>query len=288
MNLFKKVTDYKSDFTTFPRTFEGYKWYKPILILILGIIFYLIVFSIFDLIVYYFNSIPNMIFPNASQSEMEFIASSLAIILLIPSIYIPSRLLGERPFSSYLSSYKNWRWKVFLKTFLITLLVFGVINIAQILINGIPIDPNFTIMAFIVGIVITPFQCFAEEYLCRGFLMQSVGSWFKIPIIAIILQALIFTVLHDYNFIGLIDIFVTGFIFGLIAWYTKGLEVSTAIHTINNIVVFLCFSFGFAVETTEILIMDIVVSISTLLISVALIYLIDKKYNWIGLKKEED
>ena len=39
MNLFNKVTDYKSDFTTYARQFKGYRWYKPILVLILTFIF---------------------------------------------------------------------------------------------------------------------------------------------------------------------------------------------------------------------------------------------------------
>ena len=76
-------------------------------------------------------------------------------------------------------------------------------------------------------------------FVFRGFLMQTFGSWFRIPIIAIIIQALVFTSLHQYDIVGLTSILISGLLFGLIAWYTRGLEISTALHTANNLAAFL-------------------------------------------------
>ena len=282
MNLFKKVEDYASDFTTYPRTFEGYRWYKPLIIGALAIILYLVLCLGIITAVSMYN--PDIFYSSTNPSDFDSMAilTSIIIVLMVPSIYIPSRLLRERPFSSYLSSLGGWKWSVFIKSAAISILVFTLITILQILIDGAHGESSFTILTFILCIIITPFQCFAEEYLCRGFLMQTFGSWFKIPVIAIILQALIFTLLHQYNAIGLAEIFVSGFIFGFVTWYSKGLEVSSAIHTINNIFAFSLTGFGYAVATTEVSLIDFSVNVMTLAIILILILFADKKYDWFG------
>lgn len=291
MNLFKKIENYESDFTTFPRTFEGYRWYKPIIIAILGVILYFI-FLLLMLFV-----VPAMGGLNIESIAVSFssdaismdnwagILGSLMVVMIIPSIYIPSRLLRERPFSSYLSI-GGWNWGIFFKSAAIALVVYLLINLIQVLVDGTTVDIHFTAVTLILCIVITPFQCFAEEYLCRGFVMQALGSWFKVPIIAIVLQALLFMILHEYNAYGLISVLVTGLAFGFIAWYTKGLEITTALHSINNIVTFLIFGFGLANPTTQITPADLIVSFAVLFVSIGLIFLIDRKYGWIGLKRD--
>lgn len=40
----------KNEFITFPTTFENYKWYKPILVFIIGVIIYIILSVILTLI----------------------------------------------------------------------------------------------------------------------------------------------------------------------------------------------------------------------------------------------
>ena len=45
--------------------------------------------------------------------------------------------------------------------------------------------PNtVTLTFFVICLILIPLQCIAEEYLLRGFLMQTIGSWFKIPVLA--------------------------------------------------------------------------------------------------------
>ncbi|WP_407377418.1 CPBP family intramembrane glutamic endopeptidase [Methanobrevibacter sp.] len=70
--------------------------------------------------------------------------------------------------------------------------------------------------------------------------MQAFGSWFKIPIVAIILQAILFGIIHvQYNIMGMICILTSGIIYGFVTWYTKGLEVSSALHAVNNFTAFI-------------------------------------------------
>lgn len=287
MKLFRKVNDFASDFTTYPKSFEGYKWYKPIFVGVLSVIIYIILSLLFEVIIlktFNFDIAVSDVASSLSFDNPVGILTSLIIVLLIPSIFISSKILHERPFSSYLSI-RGWSWEIFFKASALTLLVYILIMIFQIFVLGLKFNNHFTIITFFLCLIITPFQCFAEEYLFRGFLMQAFGSWFKIPIIAIIIQTVIFTLLHEYNVTGLICIFITGLVLGLIAWYSQGLEVSSAIHSINNIISFCMVGFGFEAASIEISLLDMVFGLACLFISVGLIFLIDKKYDWIGLNK---
>ena len=287
MDLFKKVDDFKSDFTTYPLTFKGYKWYKPLITSVLAIILYLLFIFVSVMLLSTATDPHQLIYSSSPDFDITGAVTSLMIVLIIPSIYIPSRLLHERPFSSYLSL-NGWGWSIFIKSAAIALLVFSIISIIQILIDGKQGESTFTPLLFLLCIIITPFQCFSEEFLCRGFLMQTFGSWFKIPILGIIIQAAIFTVLHEYNLLGLLTILITGLTFGLMTWYTKGLEVSSAIHTVNNIFAFSMTGFGFAAATTEITLADFLTSILMLAVSVILIIVADKKFNFFGFDTTHD
>jgi len=129
-------------------------------------------------------------------------------------------------------------------------------------------------------ILLAPLQTCGEELLFRGVLMQALGSWFKKPIVAIILQSLIFVTVHPYNFIGMVDIFVYGLFYGLVSWKTKGLEASMAMHTANNTFLFVLLGVGlyfFGKNTTmEIFLLN---AIFTGIIT-AIVLILNKKYNW--------
>ena len=50
MKIFQKVVDVKSDFCTFPRSFEKYKWYKPLIVAALTFILYIILSILCDVL----------------------------------------------------------------------------------------------------------------------------------------------------------------------------------------------------------------------------------------------
>lgn len=110
--------------------------------------------------------------------------------------------------------------------------------------------------------------------------MQSLGSWFKIPIVAIVIQALIFGVLHLYDVLGLFDVIVAGLIYGFVAWYFDGLEVSSAIHAVNNIIVSLTTGLGLAASTTSTTFEDMLVSFIIMVVVVVVLLILDKKCDW--------
>ena len=291
MKIFQKVVDVKSDFCTFPRSYEKYKWYKPLIVAALTFILYIILSILCDVLfgIFFPELFSNSLLydPNSSPGleTVEGIYTSINIALMIPSFFISSKIVRDRPFSSYLSSRGGWNWEIFAKSLLVALVAYGIITLVEFLIFGVEFDNKFTILTFLAMVIVTLFQSFAEELMCRGFLMQTLGSWFKIPVVAIVLQAVFFTVIHSYNLIGLADVLFSGLCYGVIAWYCDGLEVSSALHSVNNIIVFLTAGLTATELSNNITIEGSLEGILITLVAIAAIFLIDRKYNWIGLKR---
>ena len=206
----------------------------------------------------------------------------MLIIILIPSLYIASKVIKDRPFSSYASSRGGWNFKLYFKALIIPLILYIIFMAADTAITG-PKGTYQVSIAFIIVILISvPLQSIAEEYIYRGFLMQTFGSWFKIPVLAIVLQAIIFALSHGYNSIGLFETLVSGLGFGFFAWKTNGIEVSAAIHTANNFSFGLFVMLGLKASTSSPQLYDVAASVVFYIIMYAIIYYVGKKTDWFG------
>lgn len=276
------------DFTTYPKTFEKYKWYKPILVFIVGLILYLIFLSIIFAIfgkIYGNNAINNALlsgYESMDTSDMASYVSYLPIAMFIPTLYIASKIVKDRPFSSYGSSRGGWNWKLYFKSLTIPFVVFLIYGIITLLLSGGKRVPTqMTALGFIICLFLVPLQCIGEEYVNRGLFMQTFGSWFNIPILAVILQSIFFTTLHGYNPTGMLGIFITGIVYGLLAWKTYGIETSSALHSINNLYIMTYVSLGFENATSNVSISGFLISITLTIVSAALLYYISNRYGWI-------
>lgn len=280
------------DYVTFGRTFENYKWYKPLLTLIVSmvlfIIFQIILGTIFS-VIYGENIITSIAtggYEAIDASDATSYFSYLSLAMFIPSLYIATKIVHYRPFSSYSSSRGGWDWKLYFKCLIIPILVYAVVTAIAVALgveksNG---SAHVSAIAMVLCLILIPLQCIGEEYLFRGALMQTFGSWFNMPIIAIILQTVIFLILHPYNLIGAILIGFTGFVLGLIVWRTNGLEAGAALHSINNMASFYIVAFGLGSLSSNITIGSFTEDISALIISTLLIYYIGNKKGWFDQK----
>ena len=279
-----------TEFISFPKTFEKYKWYKPILVFIIGLIIMLILQGII-LIVFsaiYGENIIELFAGGYEVLNTEWgeIVSDLSVIIMIPALYIATKIVQDRPFSSYASSRGGFNFKLYLKALIIPFIALVILQCLDIAINGPEGTYHFSILFLITSLILIPLQCIAEEYVYRGLIMQTFGSWFKIPVLAILLQSIIFTVSHGYNSLGLIEIFVSGIIFGFLTWKTNGIEVSSAIHTANNFSISLFIMFRLISATSSPTFNNVVISIVFDIILCAIMYYLIMKTDWFGEIKE--
>lgn len=281
-----------TDFITYPKTFEKYRWYKPILVFIIGLILMLI-FQLILLVVFgaiYGESAMDIITGGGYEvlnTNLGEIFTDLSVIVMIPALYIATKIVRDRPFSSYASSRGGWNFKLYLKALIIPFIALMVFQGIDVVINGADGTYHFSILFLIASLILVPLQCTAEEFVYRGLIMQTFGSWFKIPVLAIVLQAIIFSVSHGYNSLGLVEVFVSGLIFGFLTWKTNGIEVSSAMHTANNFSISLFIMFGLRSATSSPQFNDVVISIVFDIILCAIMYYVIMKTDWFSEIKED-
>ncbi len=275
------------DYITFPRTFEGYRWYKPIIAFIIGAVLFFVLQAILIFAfreIYGVNVINGILsgrYETLNTSDASVYFSYLSIVMFIPVIYVVSKIVRDRPFSSYSSSRGGWNWKIYFKCLSVPLAIYlAYYVISALTSNESGASSQVSLTAMILSLILIPAQCIGEEYMCRGFLMQTFGSWFKNPFVAIIIQAVIFAAVHSYNYLGVINVCITGVIFGVLSWRTNGLEASSAIHSINNLMAFYTVALGLSSLSSTVSIIDFVAVLSITLISAVSLYYIGDKKGW--------
>jgi uncharacterized protein len=94
---------------------------------------------------------------------------------------------------------------------------------------------EFVIVSLLL-LVLVPLQAAAEEYVCRGWLLQAVGAVVRAPWLPIGVQAAVFAAIHGAGTAwGLADLVVFGAVTGWLAVRTGGLEAGIALHVVNNL-----------------------------------------------------
>ena len=293
-------------YPVYGRQFKSYKWYKPVIVGVLFFIFYLLFAGLLmagmvfiagqgatpDVLIerlksMFANSYDAMELADAMQS----IVSLGSVAVMIPALWLASAIVRDRPFSSYSSSRGGWSSKVFWRTFPVAFICIGIPIIIDNLFyyhNLGNFQMKFTLASFAVVTILGPLQCIAEEYLFRGLLMQTLGSWFRLPIIAVILQSVIFALMHPYNTIGQIGIFVSGCVFALSAWIGRGIEISSAYHIVNNMTIFYMQGMNLATIDSQSTMHDLMLELCTGAAYVLIIFIISKRHNWFNKIRRDD
>ncbi len=297
-----------STYTSYLRRVPNHKWYKPILTLLLFIILYLgftvlLIVALGILLIasgqaanimqLVSSSLPNAL--DASESSSGIDASSLmwisivvqygGVAIMLPAILIARRVVEKEPVSTLSSLYGGLRWNVLGKCCIVSFgLIFAFFSLDAALNGGARFTtPNFA--ALICVLTIIPVQCAAEEYVFRGFLMQTMGRWLspKLTLLVPILPALIFTSMHSYDFWGLTTIFGFGMVCGYLVIFTGGLEAGIAYHIANNTLLGLMTAFdplaagsGSSVTSMETVCMEYAMHISYFVI----IVIVGNKLHW--------
>ncbi|PZE78394.1 CPBP family intramembrane glutamic endopeptidase [Curtobacterium sp. MCBD17_019] len=182
-----------------------------------------------------------------------------SLVLLLPAIMAAVRIAGLGPWGQ-LSSVRfrvRWGW---MARCLLPLLVLAVLTVgiqgwsmfhtpgAGFLTFGTrqlghqTVSSTTLIVTVVMVVVLVPFQAAAEEYIFRGFLMQTIGSWVRNPIPAVLVSTICFALLHlpnGYDVWGIVDVGSFGAIAAILAWRTGGLESGILAHALNNVVIFL-------------------------------------------------
>jgi hypothetical protein len=182
----------------------------------------------------------------------------------------------------------GWRWKVFFKTLAVSFVILGIPTIISHLLHGRISEAKFTIGGFIVLTLLAPLQGLAEELIFRGYITQTFSSWFKLPIVGILVQIVLFAVVHPYKIVGIIEIVISALLYALICVYSKGLEAPSAMHIVNNMTEIYLAGIGFGLITAEVSIPDTILNLVLKVLFFGFILFADKKLHWFDQVKKDD
>ena len=287
----KMNTASEHEYTTYPRRFKAYRWYKPLLV---GVIFLILMFVFMMVTTVFTTAAFGVSGEGSGYDGMDFftaggaLANGLLAFVPIPALFIAALIVKDRPISSYNSSMGGWRWEVFLKTLGAAFVILGIPGIISLLIKGQTSAAKFTLGGFLIITLLTPLQGYGEELMYRGYITQTISSWFRKPIIGIIVQIVLFTIVHPYNLIGVIGIAVSALLYALACVLSKGLESGTAMHMVNNLTEILMAGFGFGLITSEQTVPGTLFNLFFKVLFIAFLFYADRKLHWFDKVKYDD
>ena len=281
----------KRDFATYPRRFNGYKWYKPLLVGLLFVLFNLICVIAIEIITKLIFSV-NV--SSTGYDDMDFFSVAGAFnngataAVVVPCLILAALIVKERPLSSYFSSMGGWRWKVFFRMFIAGFIIVGIPNIIWFSLRGKTGDVRLTIGSFLLLAVLIPFQSIGEEMLFRGYITQTVSSWFNMTFAGVIVQIVVFALVHHYNIIGVIEIAVSALIYALICLKTRGIESPSVMHIINNATEIFMVGFGFGLISAQQTVKDVAFNLTLKVLFFLFVLYADKKLHWFDEVEYDD
>lgn len=267
-----------------------YRWWKPVLALILGTL-YFVTFQVALLLpvmgIYSFTNagismeeLNELVIPD-TQNPWSILVSLLSIILMIPAVWLALLSTGLTPVGRAWSVALRVRWGWIWRTVLPAIVALFVMNAVGIAIaigidsaSGVAsetaaesapqLDMTKALVSLALILLLVPFQATAEELVYRGIFMQSLGGWLggiksqhavgafvRGPWIPILVPALLFGFSHIYDIWGFLAVTAMAVAAGWLSWRTGGLEAAITLHVVNNLVAFGFLAFAAGGETGQ-------------------------------------
>ena len=229
------------------------KPWRPIVAVVVGAIAFLVVAMVVSAAAIGIEIATGALTPDEAFELLEearvspglVLGNSFAIALMLPLTLMVAALVKQPPRFLH-SVLGRFRWKWFFTCVAVSLVVLGLNVASELLLAGDQLDLQihpYTWWLLIGLMLVTPFQAAAEEYMLRGVVFRTVGSWFQQPVVSMavgtVVNSVIFMFMHGASdpWLNLVY-FVLGALLSWITWRTGGLEAAAAFHIVNNTVAF--------------------------------------------------
>jgi membrane protease YdiL (CAAX protease family) len=229
-----------------------WRWWRPAL----GLLLFLVVYLVAAFVTLLLGGIGLVLTESADITMQDPDLSGpgfLLVVNLVTAVAIPVVWLawgaahGMRiGWSS--SVLGRLRWRLFPSYVGLALLTIGAsigLSLALAVVGGWEVSGPVASYGWLVVVVLltTPLQSAAEEYLFRGYLSQAIAGWVGAPRAGAISAALgtasLFSLAHlPPDLPTFLQLFFVGLAASAVVWLTGGLEAAIALHTVNNVVIF--------------------------------------------------
>lgn len=236
---------------------------------------------------------------SSEDLNLQLLINCLPFLGITGAIFISLKFIHKSVFKSIISYNDTFD----LRRLLFGFLIWGIIHLIAFVLdyfyvtgpafftyNG--LSKSFYI-GVVVSLVILALQSSAEEFLCRGYLMQAMGFVFQYRWIPIVIMGLFFGFLHSANFevdvygkeIMMLHYCSVGVFLSIIVVLDNRIELALGFHAVNNILASILVNFeGSSLKSNALFTIgkvDPYIGYLTWLISAILFYIICKeKYKW--------
>ncbi len=199
----------------------------------------------------------------------NFIFSNLAIYCMLAGAIIAIKFIHNRPLGTVFNHSGKIKWS----NFWIGFGVFGILlfigSAVDYLINSetysVSFEPSkFWVMLPLI-LIMTPIQTTAEEFVFRGYVIQSFGLKIRNGLVLSIISGVLFTLPHlanpeiyAANKLGMfsticmvLNYYVIGMMLAMITIRTNSLEAAAGVHAVNNLFCFIIVSYPDSVLPTN-------------------------------------
>lgn len=191
-----------------------------------------------------YRSHPELIDRVLADPMWMLFAGFATLIALVPAVLCTVRWVQKRPLGSVTSVVGamrvRWLGTCASYAFLVFGAAFAVTVVYQVIFGGPPGGPGFPgwpdyARIVLIALLIVPLQSAAEEYVFRGFLLQTLTAWFRTPWVAMVVSSLLFLAGHGYNDpLVWCELLLMGMAMSWLTIRTGGLEASIGMHVANN------------------------------------------------------
>lgn len=257
------------------RGIPNYRWWKPLVLALLTVIFgFTLMVAAMGIIMVPMilsgglNSIEAFelrILMMDTQDPLAIALSLVSLAVWIPAIILAAWSVGIKPVGRLWSVRFRMRWGLLASTFGWSLVVIAATQLPVMLyelfstgtgiafgeaaVPGYRVQP--ALISLLLILLLVPLQAAAEEMIFRGVFMQMLGSWFKNPVIPILVPSICFAMAHIYDIWGLLQVGLMGVTCAWLTWRTGGLEAAISLHIVNNLWVFLLLNSGVLGATSQ-------------------------------------
>ena len=231
-----------------------HRWWRPLLSVVLMIGF-TVGFEVAAMVILMIgglvagmsvDQLTNQLLDLENMGVLGFAFTCVTLIVLIPAVQLSVWIAhGIRPgFVASVAGRMRWRW--LLRCVVVTLPLWAAYLAFSLVVDSESYQgarPEQWIGLLVVAVLLVPFQAAGEEYAFRGWFLISLGAWFPLRVLALVLpgipSVLLFALAH-----GSMDGWVLadlGFFAAaatILVWRTGGLEAGIAIHAVNNVMIF--------------------------------------------------
>ena len=181
------------------------------------------------------------------DGPVGLLANNLVIAVMIPAAVLAVYVVHRAPVGVLASVTLRPRWGLLGRCFLLALLLVVVSFAASFVLPGagtgeVDVPEAGTLVGLLAVILLTtPVQAAAEEVGFRGYITQSVASWWSRPMAGTLaagaVSGVLFALAHGTQDVALFgDRLAFGLTMSWLTWRTGGLEAAVALHAANNMV----------------------------------------------------